>query len=42
VESDVGKLTPERGAIHRKTDAVEPFLHPNGIVVHALADDHQN
>jgi hypothetical protein len=42
VESDVGKLTPERGAIHRKTDAVAPFLHPNGIVVHALADDHQN
>jgi hypothetical protein len=39
VEGDVGKLTPERGAIHRKTDAVEPFVHPNGILAHALADD---
>jgi len=33
------KLTPEGGAIHRKTDAVEPFVHPNGILAHALADD---
>ena len=39
VEGDVGKLTPERGAIHRKADAVEPFVHPNGILAHALADD---
>src|SRR5260370_14157830 len=39
VEGDVGELTAERGAIHRKTDAVEPFVHPNGILAHALADD---
>ena len=39
MEGDVGKLTAERGAIHRKTDAVEPFVHPNGILAHALADD---
>src|SRR5208282_191251 len=29
----------ERGAIHRKTDAVEPFVHLDGILAHALADD---
>ena len=39
MEGDVGKLTPEYAAIHRKTDAVEPFVHPNGILAHALADD---
>ncbi len=39
MEGDVGKLTPERGAIHRKTDKVEPFIHPNGILAYALADD---
>src|SRR6201981_536005 len=39
VEGDVGELTAERGAIHRKTDAVEPFVHLNGILAHALADD---
>src|SRR5260370_12390765 len=39
VEGDVGKLTVERGAIHRKADAVEPFVHPGGILAHALADD---
>jgi len=39
VDGDVGELTAERGAIHRKTDAVEPFVHPNGIIAHALADD---
>src|SRR4029077_107461 len=39
VEGDVGKLTAERGAIHRKTDAVEPFVHLDGILAHALADD---
>src|ERR1700722_2839266 len=38
-EGDVGKLTAERGAIHRKTDAVEPFVHLDGILAHALADD---
>jgi len=39
VEGDVGKFTAERGAINRKADAVEPFVHPNGILAHALADD---
>ena len=29
----------ERGAIYHKTDAVEPFVHPGGILAHALADD---
>src|SRR5258708_12490491 len=38
-EGDVGELTAERGAIHRKTDAVEPFVHLNGILAHALADN---
>src|SRR6202162_4519318 len=39
VEGNVGKFTAERGAIHRKTDAVEPFVHLDGILAHALADD---
>jgi hypothetical protein len=39
VEGDVGEFTAERGAIHGKTDAVEPFVHPDGILAHALADD---
>jgi hypothetical protein len=39
VEGDVRELTAERGAIHRKTDAIEPFVHPGGILAHALADD---
>jgi hypothetical protein len=38
-EGDVGELTAERGAIHRKTDAVEPLVHLGGILAHALADD---
>jgi hypothetical protein len=33
------KTEPERGSIHRKTDEVEPFIHLNGILAHALADD---
>jgi hypothetical protein len=32
VEGDLRKFTVERGAIHRKTDAVEPFVHPGGIL----------
>lgn len=28
----------ERGAIHRKTDAVEPLVHLDGILAHALAN----
>src|ERR1700680_3500404 len=39
VEDDIGELTAERGAIHCKTDAIEPFVHPDGILAHALADD---
>jgi hypothetical protein len=39
VEGDVGELTAERGTIHRKTDAIEPFVHLDGILAHALADD---
>src|SRR5260370_23892060 len=39
VEGDLGKFMVERGAIHRKSDAVEPFVHPGGILAHALADD---
>src|SRR5260221_1785107 len=39
MESDVGKLTAERGAIHRKADALEPFVHFDGILAHALTDD---
>src|ERR1700721_2539490 len=37
LESNVGKFAAERGAIHRKTDAVEPFIHLDGILAHALA-----
>src|SRR5450631_4343897 len=39
MEGDVGKLTVERGAIHRKADAFKPFVHPGAILPHALADD---
>ena len=39
MKGDVGKLTAERGAIHRKTDAIEPFVHLGPILAHALADD---
>jgi hypothetical protein len=39
VEGNVGKFTAKRGAIHRKTDAVEPFVHLDGILAHALADN---
>jgi len=39
VKGDVGKFMVERGAIYHKTDAVEPFVHPGGILAHALADD---
>src|SRR5258707_15212116 len=39
VEGNVGKFTAKRGAIHRKTDAFEPFVHLDGILAHTLADD---
>src|SRR3984885_3856827 len=39
LESNVGKFAAKRGAIHGKTDAVEPFIHLDGILAHALADD---
>src|SRR3954453_24259311 len=39
VESDIGKFTAERGAIHRKTGARKPFVHLDSILAHALADD---
>ena len=39
MEGNVGKFTAKRGTIHRKTDAVEPFLHFDGILAHTLADD---
>src|SRR5258707_5559270 len=39
LEGDVGKFTAKRGAIHRKTNALEPFIHLDGILAHALADD---
>src|SRR5260370_21495042 len=39
VEGNVGKFTAKRRAIHRKTDAVEPFVHLDGILAHALADN---
>ena len=38
VEGNVGKFTAKRGAIRRKTDAVEPFVHLDGILAHALTD----
>src|SRR5438046_2947542 len=39
VKFNVGELTAERGAVHRKTDAIEPCIHFGGILAHALADD---
>ena len=39
VEGNVGKFAAKRGAIHRKTDAVELFVHLGGIRAHALADN---
>src|SRR5712671_7592982 len=39
VEGDVGKLTVERGAIDRVADAIEPFVHFDPVLAHALADD---
>src|SRR4029077_10599457 len=38
VETNIGKFTAERGAIHRKTDAVKPFIHLDSILSHTLAD----
>ncbi|MGA8406859.1 MAG: hypothetical protein WB680_06735 [Candidatus Acidiferrales bacterium] len=37
MESDVRKFTAERRAIHRKTGAVEPFVHFRGVLTHVLA-----
>src|SRR5260221_12408059 len=39
VECNVGKFTAKPRAIHRKTDAVEPFVHLDGILAHALTDN---
>src|ERR1700722_13561743 len=39
LESDVGKFTAKRGAIHRKANALEPFVHLDDVLAHALADD---
>src|SRR6266403_577852 len=39
VEINVGKFTAKRSEIHRKTDAVEPFVHLDRILAHRLADD---
>jgi hypothetical protein len=39
VEGNVGKFTAKRGAIHRETDSVEPFVHFDGTLAHALADN---
>ena len=38
LKSNVGKFAAKRGAIHRKTDAVKPFVHFDGVLAHALAD----
>jgi hypothetical protein len=39
VECNVGKFAAKRSAICRKTDAVKPFVHLDGILAHALADN---
>ena len=41
VKGDVGKLTAERCAIDREADAVEPLVHLDPVLTHALADDVQ-
>src|SRR5262249_36990922 len=41
VEGDVGELPAEPRAIDRVADAVEPLVHLDGILTHALADDLQ-
>ena len=38
VEGDFGEFTAECGAIHRKTDAIEPLVHLDSILAHAPAD----
>jgi hypothetical protein len=38
VESNIRKFTAERGAIHRKTDAIEPFVHLDSVLAHALSN----
>jgi hypothetical protein len=39
VEGDVWKFASECGAIDCIADAVEPFVHFDGILAHMLADD---
>src|SRR5450755_3305489 len=39
LEGDVRKFTAKRSPIDRKTNALEPFIHLDGILAHALADD---
>jgi len=39
LEIDVRKFTAKRRRDPPQTYAVEPFVHPNGIVAHALTDN---
>src|SRR5258707_13295986 len=39
LEGYVGKFTAKRGAIDRKTYALEPFVHLDAVLAHALAHD---
>src|ERR1700735_5158 len=39
LERDVGEFAAKRGAIHRKASALEPFIHLDGVLTHALPDD---
>src|SRR5258708_11214822 len=41
VKGDVGELTAERCAIDRVADTVEPLVHLDGVLTHALADEVQ-
>jgi hypothetical protein len=41
VEGDVGEITAERCAIDRIADTVEPLVHLDAVLTHALADDVQ-
>jgi hypothetical protein len=40
-KGDVGELTAERCAIDRVADTVEPLVHLDAVLTHALADDIQ-
>src|ERR1700750_1860743 len=39
VKGDVGELAAERFPVDRVADTIEPLVHLDGVLAHALADD---